>query len=54
MALWADLTRQGADLFGGATPAGARLRSTSQFFHQLGHDMTQAAEHWRQTLATRP
>jgi DNA-binding transcriptional ArsR family regulator len=54
MAMWADLTRQGADLFGSTTPAGARLHATSQFFHHLGHDMTQAAEHWRQTLATPP
>ncbi|MFE5740228.1 helix-turn-helix domain-containing protein [Streptomyces celluloflavus] len=54
MAMWADLTRQGADLFGGASPAGARLRATSQFFQHLGHDMTQAAEHWRQTLSARP
>ncbi|ALG09852.1 GbsR/MarR family transcriptional regulator [Kibdelosporangium phytohabitans] len=54
MALWADVTRQGADVFGSATPAGARLHATSQFFHHLGHDMTQAAEHWRQTIATAP
>jgi len=54
MAMWADLTRQGADLFGSTTPAGARLRATSRFFHHLGHDMTQAAEHWRQTLSTSP
>ncbi|ONI73028.1 MarR family transcriptional regulator [Actinosynnema sp. ALI-1.44] len=50
MAMWADLTRQGADLFGHTSPAGARLSATSRFFRHLGHDMTQAAEHWRQTL----
>ncbi|WP_435056513.1 helix-turn-helix domain-containing protein [Streptomyces noursei] len=54
MARWADLTHQGAELYGGATPAGARLRTTSQFFHHLTRDMAQAAEHWRQTLSARP
>lgn len=54
MAVWADLTREGADLHGSATPAGARLRATSEFFQHLGHDMAQAAEHWRQTLTTHP
>jgi DNA-binding transcriptional ArsR family regulator len=50
---WADSARQGADLLGDATPAGARLRVASQFFALVGHDMAQAAEHWRQTLAAR-
>ncbi|MEV6624424.1 helix-turn-helix domain-containing protein [Amycolatopsis sp. NPDC051106] len=54
MARWAALSRQGAELYGTTTPAGARLHATSRFFDHLGHDMTQAAEHWRQTLATRP
>ncbi|MEV0698691.1 helix-turn-helix domain-containing protein [Saccharopolyspora sp. NPDC050389] len=53
MAMWADLTQQGADLLGSATPAGARMSATSQFFQHLGRDMVQAAEHWRQTLSTR-
>jgi DNA-binding transcriptional MocR family regulator len=52
MAKWADLSQQGAELFGSQTPAGARLRATSQFFQHLGQDMTQAAEHWRQTIGT--
>ncbi|MGG2465735.1 helix-turn-helix domain-containing protein [Streptomyces sp. RGM 3693] len=54
MARWADLTQQGAELFGDTTPAGPRLRTTSQFFQHLTHDMAQAAEHWRQTLSARP
>jgi DNA-binding transcriptional ArsR family regulator len=51
MAKWADLGRQGAELFGDQSPAGARLRATNQFFQHLGQDMAQAAEHWRQTIA---
>ncbi|MGW3347061.1 hypothetical protein ACWDA3_27460 [Nonomuraea rubra] len=40
---------------GAATPAptGDRLRTTSQFFELLGHDMGQAAAHWRQALSLR-
>ena len=53
MTAWVDLTGQGADLLGDATPAGARLRDTSRFFTHLRRDMDEAAEHWRQTLATR-
>ncbi|MCK7622577.1 winged helix-turn-helix domain-containing protein [Streptomyces sp. RS10V-4] len=51
MAAWAQFTRRGAELFGPDTPPGARLDTTSRFFHHLGDDMAQAAEHWRQTLA---
>ncbi|MEU0567290.1 helix-turn-helix domain-containing protein [Nonomuraea sp. NPDC005983] len=51
MAIWADTTRHGAGIFGTDTPTGDRLRTTSQFFELLGHDMAQAAEHWRQTLS---
>ncbi|MEV0700575.1 hypothetical protein AB0I53_22040 [Saccharopolyspora sp. NPDC050389] len=51
MAMWAELTRRGADLLGSTTPAGARLSATSQFFQHLGRDMVQAAEHWRQTVS---
>ncbi|SHF89214.1 GbsR/MarR family transcriptional regulator [Streptoalloteichus hindustanus] len=53
IALWADATRHGAEVLGADTPAGARLDATSRFFHHLGHDMTTAAEHWRQTLSAR-
>ncbi|GAA4095028.1 GbsR/MarR family transcriptional regulator [Actinomadura miaoliensis] len=51
MALWADFAQRGADLLGDATPAGTRLHATGQFFRFLGQDMSQAAEHWRQTLS---
>jgi DNA-binding transcriptional ArsR family regulator len=51
MAIWADTTRHGAGIFGTDTPTGDRLRTTSQFFELLGHDMGQAAEHWRQALS---
>lgn len=50
---WAATAGRGADLMGDATPAGARLRTASRFFHSVGNDMAQAAEHWRQTLAAR-
>jgi DNA-binding transcriptional ArsR family regulator len=48
--LWAGTAEHGADILGPATPAGARLRDTSQFFRLLAKDMTRAAEHRRQTL----
>ncbi|GAA2208372.1 helix-turn-helix domain-containing protein [Nonomuraea monospora] len=51
MALWADTTRHGAEIFGPDTPTGDRLRTTSRFLELLGHDMTQAAEHWRQAIS---
>jgi len=54
MVRWADTTRQGAEVFGTDTPTGDRLQITSQFFELLGHDMTQAAEHWRQVLHATP
>jgi DNA-binding CsgD family transcriptional regulator len=54
MALWADVTRQGAELFGGDTLAGARLHATSQWLQHVRQDMVQAAEHWRLALPTRP
>ncbi|WP_433260103.1 MarR family transcriptional regulator [Actinosynnema sp. CS-041913] len=53
MAMWAATTRHGADVLGRETPAGARLHTTSRFFEHLGHDMAQAAEHWRQALSAR-
>lgn len=51
IAIWADTARHGAGIFGTDTPTGDRLRTTSQFFELLGHDMGQAAEHWRQALS---
>ncbi|MEO3876491.1 helix-turn-helix domain-containing protein [Nonomuraea sp. B12E4] len=53
MTIWADTTRHGAGIFGTDTPTGDRLHTTSQFFELLGHDMGQAAEHWRQALSMR-
>jgi predicted transcriptional regulator len=51
--MWADAARHGADLLGSGTAAGARLHTTSQFFELIGHDMRQAAEHWRRTMRPR-
>ncbi|AQZ63604.1 MarR family transcriptional regulator [[Actinomadura] parvosata subsp. kistnae] len=53
MAIWADTTRHGAGVFGTDTPTGDRLQTTSRFLELLGHDMAQAAEHWRQALFLR-
>jgi hypothetical protein len=36
---WADTAEQGAEIFGAATPAGARLELMGQFFAQLAHEM---------------
>lgn len=54
MALWADVTRQGAELFGGNTSAGARLHATSEWLEHVRRDMVQAAEHWRKPLPAKP
>ncbi|GLY66608.1 MarR family transcriptional regulator [Amycolatopsis taiwanensis] len=48
--MWADTAKHGADILGTATPAGARLRNTGQFFQLLAEDMTRAAEHRRRTF----
>jgi DNA-binding transcriptional regulator GbsR (MarR family) len=37
---WADAARQGVEILGATTPAGARLDDMSQFFDQLARDMT--------------
>ena len=37
--LWAEAARQGAEIYGPATPAGARLIHMGQFFARLGEDM---------------
>jgi DNA-binding transcriptional regulator GbsR (MarR family) len=37
---WADAARQGVEILGATTPAGARLEDMSQFFAQLARDMT--------------
>jgi DNA-binding transcriptional ArsR family regulator len=51
MAMWAEVTGQGAELFGGDTPVGARLHATSQWLQHVRQDMIEAAEHWRQTFS---
>ncbi|SNR55120.1 helix-turn-helix domain-containing protein [Actinomadura mexicana] len=51
MAMWADVTDQGAELFGGDNPVGARLRATSQWLQHVRQDMIEAAEHWRRTFS---
>nr|WP_308203935.1 helix-turn-helix domain-containing protein [Goodfellowiella coeruleoviolacea] len=53
---WAATTEHGADVLGHATPAGARLDTTTRFFRFAVDALTQLAEHWRQTFApeTRP
>ena len=38
-ATWADTAQQGANIFGAATPAGARLDQMAQFFGQLANEM---------------
>ncbi|MEV0718831.1 MarR family transcriptional regulator [Asanoa sp. NPDC050611] len=52
-AVLADAARQGAATLGTATPAGARLEDMSQFLEHLGHDMIEAAEHWRHVFSAR-
>ncbi|MFI6600689.1 helix-turn-helix domain-containing protein [Nonomuraea sp. NPDC050536] len=52
MSMWTEFAQRGAAVLGTATPAGARLHTTSQFFQLVTHDMTQAAEHWRLRLST--
>ncbi|MDP9794131.1 DNA-binding transcriptional ArsR family regulator [Catenuloplanes nepalensis] len=54
MTRWAAFATRGAELFGADTPPGARLHTTSRFFHHLGEDMTRAAEHWRQIVGDPP
>jgi DNA-binding transcriptional regulator GbsR (MarR family) len=38
-AMWADTAKQGAEIFGAATPAGARLDQMAHFFARLAKDM---------------
>ncbi|KYF76660.1 hypothetical protein BE11_08370 [Sorangium cellulosum] len=38
-AMWADTSRQGAEILGATTPAGARLGHMGRFFARLGDDM---------------
>ena len=41
-AAWADAAREGAEILGGDTPAGARLEDMARFFARLGRDMIAA------------
>ncbi|WP_437298064.1 helix-turn-helix domain-containing protein [Sorangium sp. So ce426] len=38
-AMWADAAREGVEIFGAATPAGARLGQMGRFFARLSDDM---------------
>ncbi|WP_438008385.1 MarR family transcriptional regulator [Sorangium sp. So ce321] len=38
-AMWGDTARQGAEIFGAVTPAGARLEHMGRFFARLSDDM---------------
>ncbi|TCO58119.1 GbsR/MarR family transcriptional regulator [Actinocrispum wychmicini] len=38
-AMWADAAQEGADIFGAATPSGARMAQMGRFFAQLSQDM---------------
>ncbi|ADD42417.1 GbsR/MarR family transcriptional regulator [Stackebrandtia nassauensis] len=51
--IWADTARQGAEILGATTPAGARLTLASQFYDFLRHDMEEAAELWRRITTAR-
>lgn len=50
----ADTILHGAEIFGAATPAGARMEAAGQFYGRISRDMVQAAEHWRQVFAAQP
>ena len=49
LATWAEVTDQGAGLFGGDIPVGARLRATSERLQHVRQDMIEAAEQWPPT-----
>lgn len=50
MAEWGAIVREGADMFGCTTPAGARLDRLSQFLLFHHNEMVQAARRWRQFI----
>ncbi|MBB4935487.1 DNA-binding transcriptional regulator GbsR (MarR family) [Lipingzhangella halophila] len=50
----ADTARQGADLLGSTTPAGARLYALSRFHQQVTNDITDRARRWRHILTEAP
>ncbi|WP_167475968.1 GbsR/MarR family transcriptional regulator [Nocardia arthritidis] len=45
----ADVARDGVDVFGAATPAGARLLDMGNFLNQVCRDLIRTAEQWRHT-----
>lgn len=50
----AETCMTGAQKLGTATPAGARLESTSQFLLHVIDDLARSAEHWHKIYPTRP
>ncbi|MFD9888520.1 helix-turn-helix domain-containing protein [Amycolatopsis sp. NPDC059027] len=50
---WGHAARRGAGLLGTTTPTGARLDEMGEIFEHLGHEMTEAAEHWRRVVTAR-
>ena len=51
IALWAETARQGVEILGAQTPEGAHLARATRFFELVSHDMSMAAEHYREILA---
>jgi DNA-binding transcriptional regulator GbsR (MarR family) len=52
MQQWARLSREGVDVVGLDTRAGARLEETARFFEFLTSEMPSVLERWRSGLAT--
>ncbi|MEU8402070.1 helix-turn-helix domain-containing protein [Nonomuraea sp. NPDC048892] len=50
-AMLAEVTAEGAKLFGTATPVGGRLENVTKFLRHTNEDMIRAAEHWRHLFA---
>jgi predicted transcriptional regulator len=48
---WASLSREGVDVVGADTRAGARLEETARFFEFLTNEMPSVLERWRRGLA---
>lgn len=51
--LLADTVRDGAEILGKNTPAGARLEDTSHFLERVYDELIRAAEHWREVYIAR-
>lgn len=49
----ADTARDGVEVLGAETPAGARLVDMADFLNQVSRDLVRTAEHWRSTATTR-